>query len=199
MTSCAANSTDPAFARTRRHGATAHDVVAFWRDAGRGRWFRKNAAFDLEIARRFAAATEAAQAGALEEWRSEPQSALALILLLDQFPRNIWRGSPRAFAGDARAAARAEDAIARRFDRLAPAALRAFFYMPFMHSERLADQERCVALFTASAPGGGNLRFAREHRDIIRRFGRFPHRNAVLGRRSTAAEIDFLRQGGFRG
>jgi uncharacterized protein (DUF924 family) len=179
-------------------GAVPHDVVAFWRDAGPEKWFRKDAAFDAAIRQRFGALHEAAAAGRLDGWAENPEGALALILLLDQFSRNLHRGSPLAFAQDVRARSVAERAIAAGFDLAVPADLRLFLYLPFEHSEAIADQERCVRLCHA-LPDRGLLPYARDHERIIRRFGRFPHRNAALGRHTTPAEQAFLDGGGFAG
>lgn len=173
------------------------DVVGFWREAGQERWFKKDAAFDRAIGERFGALHAEAASGRLDDWASKPEGALALVLLLDQFSRNLYRGSPRAFAQDEHARAIAGRAIDARFDEQVPAELRAFFFLPFMHSERIADQQRCVALCHAHAPS--NLRYAVEHERIIRRFGRFPHRNPVLGRVTSVAEQAFMDGGGFAG
>ena len=127
-----------------------------------------------------------------------PEGALALLILLDQFPRNMFRGAARAFATDPLARAIAAGALLKGFDAQVPPEMRGFFYLPFMHSEDLADQERCVALYQAAGDADG-LKWAQEHADIIRRFGRFPHRNAVLGRASTPEEQAFLDSGGFAG
>jgi len=176
---------------------TPEQVLRFWQEAGPKRWFKHDAAFDADFRTRFLASHEAAAAGALEHWQASAEGALALVLLLDQFPRNAFRGTPRMYATDARARASADLAIRAGFDRTVPEELRQFFYLPFMHSEQLADLQRCVAL---NEPlGGESLRFARHHRDLVARFGRFPHRNAVLGRASTAQEEQFLREGGFAG
>ncbi len=173
------------------------EVVAFWRDAGPKRWFRKDAAFDTEFRTRFLAAHEAAAAGALATWEDHAEGALALLILLDQLPRNAFRDTARMFATDAQALQLARRAIAAGFDLQVEAQLRNFFYLPFMHSEDLADQEQAVAL---TAPLGGEPhRFAVLHRDIIERFGRFPHRNPLLGRSTTAGEQGFLDAGGFSG
>jgi uncharacterized protein (DUF924 family) len=177
--------------------ATAADVVAFWRDAGPSRWYRKDEAFDRAFRERFLATHEAAARGDLDAWLASPEGALALCILLDQFPRNAFRGSPRMFATDAKAREVARSALASRFDRQVDDALRQFFIMPFMHSEDPADQELCVRL--ARELPTDTLRYAEEHRDIIVRFGRFPHRNAVLGRTTTAEEQRFLDEGGFSG
>jgi uncharacterized protein (DUF924 family) len=173
------------------------DVVRFWHDAGEKRWFRHDEAFDAQFRERFLAAHEAAAAGSLDHWLASAEGALALVLLLDQFPRNAFRGTPRMYATDAKARASADLAIRAGFDRMVPQDLRQFFYLPFMHSEQLEDLERCVTL--NEPVGGESLRYARHHRDIVARFGRFPHRNATLGRPSTADEEAFLREGGFGG
>jgi uncharacterized protein (DUF924 family) len=178
--------------------ATINDVLAFWRAAGPEKWFAKDDAFDAQIQGRFLAAHEAAAAGALADWETTPEGVYALMILLDQFPRNLFRGSPRAFATDAQALEIAERAIAKGFDREITVPERRFIYMPFMHAEDLAHQERCVALCEASDDAEG-VKHAVTHRDIIRDFGRFPHRNAVLGRQTTPAEHAFLDEGGFRG
>jgi uncharacterized protein (DUF924 family) len=176
----------------------AAGIVAFWREAGPTRWYEKDAAFDDEIRRRFLGLHEAAAAGTLSEWEQTAPGALALLILLDQFPRNMFRGSARMFATDSQARAIAAGAIVRGFDARVPADMRAFFYLPFMHSEDPADQERAVTLYKAAGDADG-LKWADLHADIIRRFGRFPHRNAVLGRATTPEEQAFLDQGGFSG
>lgn len=176
----------------------AETVLRFWFEETRPwQWWRRDDDFDAEVRRRFGALLAAAKEGGLDVWRAHPRHALARIIVLDQFSRNIFRDRPAAFAADAIALAAARDALARRFDKLYSEPQRAFFYMPFMHAEVLAVQEECVALFKANLPGGANLPFAVEHRDIVRRFGRFPHRNRILGRKSTPEEIVFLREGGF--
>jgi uncharacterized protein (DUF924 family) len=177
---------------------SASDIVVFWRDAGPDRWFEKDAAFDKEIVDRFLATHEAAAAGKLSDWEQTAQGSLALLILLDQFPRNMFRGDARAFATDALALAVAAGGIVRGFDAQVPATMRSFFYLPFEHSEDLADQERGIAFYKASGDADG-LKWAEIHADIIRRFGRFPHRNAVLGRATTAGEQAFLDGGGFAG
>jgi len=176
---------------------TARDVTDFWRTAGPERWFAKNDAFDAEFRTRFLAAHEAAARGELDHWSHEPVGALALLVLLDQFPRNTFRGQARAFATDPKALAVAREAIEAGLDLQVEADLRRFFYLPFMHSESLADQERSVELNTAL--DANTQRFAVLHRDIIARFGRFPHRNKLLGRATTAQEQRFLDEGGFAG
>ena len=178
--------------------ASAAEVVSFWRDAGPDRWFTKDAAFDGQIRERFFDTYEAAAAGKLSGWEGDAQGALALLILLDQFPRNMFRGDARAFATDPLARAVAAGAIVRGFDSQVPADLRSFFYLPFEHSEDLADQERGIAFYKASGDADG-LKWAEIHADIIRRFGRFPHRNAVVGRATTPEERKFLDDGGFSG
>lgn len=173
------------------------DVLAFWRAAGPQKWFAKDAAFDRSIGERFATLHAEAAAGKKQDWTATPEGALALVLVLDQFSRNLFRGTPKAFAQDEMACALALEAIDRKADEAIPPELRFFFYLPLMHTERIAEQERCVLLIHRVAPG--NLRYARDHERIIRRFGRFPHRNAILGRHTTPAEQAFLDGGGFAG
>ena len=170
-------------------------VVAFWRDAGPQQWFRKDAAFDREFSAKCLQLHEQAVAGQLNGWSATAEGALALVLLLDQLPRNAFRDTARMFASDEQALRQAEQAIRAGFDRAVDPALRFFFYLPFEHSERMEDQERSVALHEAI----GFTEWAYQHRDIIKRFGRFPHRNHVLGRATTAEEQAFLEGGGFRG
>ena len=178
--------------------ATPDEVLAFWRSAGPKKWFAKDEAFDAEIKARFLPTYEAAARGALTDWDATPEGALALLIVLDQFPRNMFRNDARAFAADALARRIAERALGRGFDQRVAADERLFFYLPFEHSELIADQERACALVRALGDAD-LLRWADLHADIIRRFGRFPHRTAVLGRTSTPAEQAFLDQGGFAG
>jgi uncharacterized protein (DUF924 family) len=173
------------------------DIVAFWRAVGPKRWFEKDLALDDEVRRRFLDRHEAAAAGKLTSWERTAEGALALLILLDQFPRNMFRGRARAFATDPLARAIASRAILNGFDG-AIADMRTFFYLPFMHSETLADQEKAVAFYRAQNNADG-LKWAERHADIIRRFGRFPHRNAILGRVTTPEEQAFLDGGGFAG
>jgi uncharacterized protein (DUF924 family) len=171
------------------------DVVAFWRDAGPVKWFGGGAAFDHACRERLLDAPQAAARRECDHWVEDAEGALALLLLLDQIPRNIYRGSGHAFATDPLARRHAAAAIAAGHDQAFEPALRAFFYLPFEHSEDIADQEHSLALFTAL--GDGNyLAYAQAHRDAIARFGRFPHRNAALGRDSTAEEQAWLAAGG---
>ncbi|MFN3655807.1 MAG: DUF924 family protein [Pseudolabrys sp.] len=174
------------------------EVVTFWREAGPARWFSKDTAFDEEIRTRFLATYEAAADGRLRDWEANAEGALALLILLDQFPRNMFRGQARAFDADSLARAIAAGALVRGFDAQVAPNMRSFFYLPFEHSEDMADQERCIALYKASGDADG-LKWAELHADIIRRFGRFPHRNAALGRPTTAEEQAFLDGGGFAG
>ena len=176
---------------------TARDIVGFWRQAGPERWFAKNEAFDAQFRERFLAAHEAAAHGELDHWAQGAEGALALLVLLDQFPRNTWRGNARMLATDAKALAIARQAIEAGLDLKTDEELRRFFYLPFMHSESLDDQQRSVEL--NAALDANTQRFAVLHRDIIARFGRFPHRNKLLGRTSTAEEQRFLDEGGFAG
>ena len=177
---------------------TPTDILAFWREAGSERWYKKDEAFDAEVRRRFLDLWQQAAAGKLASWEATDDGALALVIVLDQFPRNMFRADARTFSTDAMARDVASRAIERGADKRIDPSLIEFLYMPLMHSEALADQERCVALFRNSGRPE-NLKFAEVHADIIRRFGRFPHRNAVLGRTTTAAEQAFLDSGGFSG
>ncbi len=182
--------------------ASANEVLDFWfGDYARARWFAKDSVFDDEIRSRFGSAMTDAARGDLDTWAVDAGAALALVVVLDQFPRNAYRGKPAAFASDGKAREIAGLAIQRELDLATPLDRRGFFYLPFEHGEALADQERAVALFTrlvADSPAGDRaaadeeLTYAVRHHDIIRRFGRFPHRNAVLGRVSTPEELAFL-------
>jgi uncharacterized protein (DUF924 family)/GNAT superfamily N-acetyltransferase len=184
----------------------ARRMIDFWfgppGDADRERhreiWFRSTEEYDAALRREFLADYEAAAAGALQSWEASAEGALALVLLLDQVPRNLFRGTPRAYATDAAAVVMADRALERGFDQMVPVAWRLFFYMPFHHSEDIADQRRSVALFNAlprNPDRGGSLRrYGRPYIEVIERFGRFPHRNEILGRESTAAEVAFLAE-----
>jgi uncharacterized protein (DUF924 family) len=172
-------------------------VVDFWREAGPRRWFAKEVDFDRRFRDRFLSLHEAAVRGALIGWRARANGALALVLLLDQFPRNAFRGTALMFASDAVARDVAGAAIDAGHDRAVEADLQFFFYLPFAHSEDLADQERSVALNRRLGELG--LAVAEENRLIVRRFGRFPHRNPILGRAMTPEEQLFLDEGGFAG
>lgn len=171
-------------------------VLAFWFDeSGPTQWFAKDDAFDAAIRARFAALHMRAVQGELWRWRADATGRLAEIIVLDQFSRNLHRDSPAAFAHDAMALALAQELVAQGLDMQLPVVCRAFAYLPYMHSESLAVQQESLRLYIALAQPG-NLDFARQHEAIIRRFGRYPHRNAALGRESSAEEIAFLRQPG---
>ncbi|HEY2524256.1 MAG TPA: DUF924 family protein [Candidatus Binataceae bacterium] len=180
-----------------------NEILLFWFGDGSDpqherRWFVQDRAFDETCRSGFLSDHERAAAGELDGWRASAEGTLALILLLDQFPRNLFRGAPRSFATDPRALATAREAIGRGLDLALQPIRRSFVYMPFEHSENLADQEESVRLFqklAAEHPGmAGYVTYAEQHREVIRRFGRFPYRNAVLGRTSTPAEMEYLRR-----
>ncbi|MGN6520325.1 MAG: DUF924 family protein [Dokdonella sp.] len=175
--------------------AEPFDLVSFWKHAGTTKWFGRDDAFDAALRERYAAAHHAAARRELDGWRATPEGALALVLLLDQVPRNVFRNSAHAFATDGLARTIATEAIDAGHDRAVGQELRLFFYMPFEHSEALADQDRSLALLTAMGEDY-YLRYAIAHRDVIVRFGRFPHRNAALGRTSTREEQAWLDAGG---
>jgi uncharacterized protein (DUF924 family) len=179
---------------------TPQQVSDFWFvENGPDQWFKKDPDFDAAIRNRFAPAIAAAREGRLEAWVDEPSSGLALVLLIDQFSRNVFRQSPLAWSADWRALALTKQAVARGDDAAMTASERKFLYMPLMHSEVLADQERCVELFTVLADEhpeseARSHESAIRHHEIIARFGRFPHRNVVLGRASSVEEIAFLEE-----
>ena|SRR3569832_443232 len=174
------------------------DVLAFWREAGAERWYTRDADFDASVRERFFGLWQQAVAGRMSSWEESDDGALALVILLDQFPRNMFRGDARAFSSDPLAREVAARALVGGVDKRIEPSLLQFLYLPFMHSEELADQIRCVLLFQAGEDSE-NLRYAEIHADIIRRFGRFPHRNDVLGRITTPEERAFLDAGGFSG
>ena len=174
---------------------SASEVVAFWRDAGMGKWFRGGEAFDAECRARWQEAHFAAARRELEHWLDDAEGSLALLILLDQIPRNIFRGSGHAFATDPLAVHVATRAIDAGFDAQVDPLLRMFCYLPFEHSEALRDQDRAIELFTA-LDDADLLGYAQAHREVIARFGRFPHRNAALGRLSTPDEQAWLDAGG---
>ncbi len=172
-------------------------VLEFWfSPASRPRWFVRSEAFDREIRERLGELHARAAAGGLDGWATTPHGALALVVLLDQVPRNAYRGTPEMFASDAKAREIARAAIDAGHDRDLTQEERLFMYLPLEHSEDLADQERCVELVRELDEQPQWLGYAIRHRDIVARFGRFPHRNAVLGRESTAEEREFLQQPG---
>lgn len=174
------------------------DVLDFWFAADMETWFSKNDEFDRQITERFKAHHEAARDGAYDHWQETANGTLALIILLDQFPRNMYRGSPEAFAADAKALEVAKKMVASGLDMELPQGVRMWIYMPYEHSENLEDQEKCIELMERSGLDDV-IEWAHVHADVIRRFGRFPHRNEVLGRTSTPEEIAFLEEGGFSG
>lgn len=162
-------------------------------------WFHKTPDFDRELTDRFLEDYHKAAAGFLDDWVDWPETCLALILLLDQFPRNMFRGTPEAFATDWEALSAAQQAVARGYDREFLPVQRWFIYLPFEHSENLEDQRRCIKLFqqiSHDPESASVIKYAFQHMEIIERFGRFPHRNSILGRVSTPEEIEFLKQPG---
>jgi len=193
-------------AETANLPSEALHILHFWFGANalqapekRNEWFNKNAKFDDAVTRHFLSLYKRGVAGALEDWRSAAGSALAYVLLFDQFPRNMFRGRADAFATDAKALSCAKAAVAAGFDDQVPPLARVFFYLPFEHSERMVDQRYSLKLFARLAQHPGTESFvdyARRHYEVIERFGRFPHRNAVLDRPSTVEELGFLKQPG---
>ena len=178
----------------------AEAVLRFWLETvGPERWYKTDAALDTEIREHFETLWRRAGDGALDRWMHCARGALALMILLDQFPRNMFRGTAAAYRTDAKALKVAKQAIARGHDKATPEPERQFFYLPLMHSEGLPDQERCVRLIKLGMPdtGAPNLEHARRHREVIRRFGRFPGRNRPLGRRDTEAEVNYRKAGGY--
>ncbi len=173
-------------------------VLAFWELAGPGRWFSRNDAFDANFRQHFLEHHLAAARLDYEEWMSSPEGALALVILLDQYPRNCFRDTAHAYATDGLALRYAKAAVAKGFDREVTPGLRMFLYLPFEHAEDAAEQQRSVALM-AGVGDDEAAQAAAQHADIIERFGRFPHRNAVLGRSTTPEEQAFLDGGGFSG
>lgn len=176
---------------------SAVDVLAFWKEAGPEKWFEKDAHFDATFHDRFREAHFSAARRELEEWLGAPEDSLSLLLLLDQFPRNCFRGTAHMYATDPLALHYAQEAIRRGHDLTIDPDLRIFCYLPYMHSEELENQELCCKL--CEPLGERYLPFAIEHRDIVERFGRFPHRNDILLRQTTPVEREFLEKGGFAG
>ncbi len=178
------------------------DVVGFWTSAGPQKWFAKSLSFDEAIRLKFEGVHHRAALGEYAAWAEQPQGSLALVILLDQFPRNLYRGTAHAYATDPLARVIAGRALDAGHDQEAAAPLRPFFYLPFSHSEDLADQDRAVALFEAHDAATGDfdsLKWAGLRRDVIHRFGRFPHRNPAFGRETTPEEAAFLEDGGYTG
>jgi uncharacterized protein (DUF924 family) len=171
---------------------TPDDILSFWYSPQmQPHWFASTPQIDAMLRENYAALWQDALQNKLDDWMDSPQGALALVIILDQFPLNMFRGLPQSFASEAKAIAVAKHAISKGYDRFIDTSQLAFLYMPLMHSEDLADQDRAVRLY-AAAGLDNNLQFAQHHRAIVARFGRFPHRNAILGRASTAAERDYL-------
>lgn len=171
---------------------TPADILTFWfSDSVKRLWFNSTPAFDAEIKAQFEDVYTAALAGNLSAWQNSADGCVALVVILDQFPLNMYRGLQESFGGEVKAREIAKDAIKNGFDGQIPDEQKAFLYMPLMHSENIADQDLSVSLFEAAGLKE-NLRFANHHRDIVRRFGRFPHRNKILGRPSTQEELDYL-------
>jgi uncharacterized protein (DUF924 family) len=171
------------------------EVLGFWFAAGReAQWFEVSEAFDGEVRRALLPHLEAARLGKYDSWRREPRGCVGLCVLFDQLPRNVFRGTPRAYASDDAARAVTRHALAQSFDRALVDVERMFLYLPLEHSEDLKDQQDCVRLMAGLEGGGEFLSYAEQHRDIIARFGRFPHRNAILGRESSEEELEFLKQ-----
>lgn len=193
----ARQSVAPAATQPAQPPSEAKALVAFWKAAGPALWFAKDPAFDRRFRESFAALYEAAARSELDSWLLTPEGALALCLLLDQYPRNSFRGTKRMYATDELARSAADAAIRSGHDLAVELELALFMYLPLGHSESLADQERSVAL--AKRLGPRSLEHAQGHRDIVRRFGRFPHRNPILGRSMKPEEQRFLDQGGFAG
>jgi uncharacterized protein (DUF924 family) len=178
--------------------AAPADILAFWRAAGSERWYRRDDAFDAQVRARYLALWRKAAAGGLAAWEASDDGALALTIVLDQFPRNMFRDDPLTYSTDPLAREVAGRAIDRGVGARIDPALLEFLYMPFMHSEQMPDQLRCVELFRGTK-NAENLGYAEQHADIVRRFGRFPHRNRILGRSTTPEEQAFLDAGGFSG
>lgn len=178
--------------------ATPEQILEFWAEAGSKAWFRKDLAFDSAINERFRETYDAAVAGKLDSWCDTASGMLALVIILDQFSRNLFRNDARAFAQDEKCAALARAAIAKDFDQAMPADLVSFCYMPLMHSENISDQKLSLEKM-GTLEGKDWAKHAKEHLEIVERFGRFPHRNKVLGRKTSPQEQAFLDAGGFRG
>ena len=184
------------------HGTSSQEVLHFWfEETSPQQWFVKSDAFDATISHRFGqtllSVGEALEAGGAPPWGSDVRAILATVILLDQFPRNIYRGTPDAFRFDPLALALAHGVIETNDDMKLRPVERSFLYMPLMHSETLTDQSKCVELMETRVGEDANIHHAKEHRKVIERFGRFPHRNAILGRLSTSEETSYLEEGGY--
>jgi uncharacterized protein (DUF924 family) len=179
---------------------TPQRILDYWlNEIGEDGWYKVDPGVDETIRKKFLPAWRAARTGAFDDWLISPASALALVILLDQFPRNMFRGAAEAFASDERALRLAKLAVARGHDLKVEEPARQFFYLPLMHSENLQDQDRCARLMACRMPETGrrNLPHARAHREVIRQFGRFPYRNEALGRETSGVERDYLKAGGY--
>ncbi len=175
------------------------EIVSYWVDeVGPGQWYSSSKALDGDIRKRFEADWDRAMAGEYDHWICSSESALALLILLDQFPRNMFRNTSKAFASDAKALAKCKKALSLGHDQKITGSKRQFFYMPLMHSENLTDQDKCVRLMKLNMEGDDNLIHAKAHREIIRKFGRFPYRNDALERRSSPHETDFIDNQGYQ-
>ena len=179
--------------------AHPRDILDFWFAAGREKWFDKDPSFDGEIRKRFGDTHMVACDGKLDDWMKDAQGALALVIVLDQFSRNLYREDHRAWVNDDKALRVAREAIRRRFDVEVPITARQWFYLPYMHAEDMAAQRESLHFHATRLDDPESLRFAEIHADIVKRFGRFPHRNAILGRESSPEEQSFLAEGGFAG
>ncbi len=180
--------------------ADAKEIIRFWvEEVGPEGWYNSTEELDAKIQERFGETWERAAAGEYHQWACDPEKSLALLILLDQFPRNMFRGSGRAFVTDRKALCVAKKAMVHGFDMRVPEPQRQFYYLPLMHSESLTDQERCVRLMKTRMPetGESNLLHAKAHRDVIRKFGRFPYRNDALDRSPTNQELAYLNAGGY--
>jgi len=179
-------------------GITPEEIISFWQDeVGPDGWYKNDPALDQEIRDRFLDFWHDARAGLYDSWSGNAKGTLALLIAIDQFPRNMFRGSGDSFATDHKARCIAKRAIFMEFDRKYDAPMRQFFYLPLMHSEVLADQDTCMRMFTLNMTGEDRLLHPRAHRAVIRKFGRFPYRNKAMGRASTPAELDYVAAGGY--
>lgn len=176
----------------------AEEILDFWTDVGMKGWYTESAEFDDKIRNRYKDSWSDALAGKYSDWKLGAKSSLALIILMDQFPRNMFRGDASSFSSDRMALCVAKKAIQQNFDQKIDGEMRQFFYLPFMHSESMTDQDAAVRAFCTRMPKPNNLLHARAHRQIIRDYGRFPYRNDAMGRESTGKEIAYLEAGGYR-